>query len=354
LAVFFEGIFYHLTGELDRRLREVKVPFPEEMAFVDVHGEEEFGYCTNFVIWGAELEVEDIRDRISQMGHSAVVAGDENFVKVHVHSEHPGTILDYATSLGSLHHIEITNMDEQRENLPPRQERAPARPVVMPALSPQDIMIISVSPGEGFDHVLRSVGAATIVPGGQTMNPSAQQLLEAIQSLPSNQVIILPNNGNVVMTARQAAAMAGKDVRVVPTDTVPQGIAALVAFNYEADLDTNVLAMEQAAASIQTAEITVAIRDARLNGVQVREGQIIAVLNGVLEVAGEEELAVIDEVIRRMGAADLELITIYYGEEVTSAEAETLAQHIQTDYAAQEVELVYGGQPYYRFIFSAE
>jgi len=331
------------------------VPFPEEMAFVDVHGEEEFGYCTNFVIWGSDLQVEDVREHIAQMGHSAVVAGDERFIKVHVHSEHPGTILDYAVSLGTLHHIEITNMDEQRENLPPRHEKAPLpRPVVLPAPSTQGIMIIAVSPGEGFDQVLRSVGAASIVPGGQTMNPSAQQLLEAMQALPSNQVIVLPNNGNVVMTARQAAALAGKDVRVVPTDTVPQGIAALVAFNYEADLDANVRAMEQAAGTLQTAEVTRAVRDARLNGVQVKEGQVIALLNGVLEVAGEDELTVIDETVRRIGAAELELITIYYGAEVTPVEAESLAEHIREDYPDQEVELVYGGQPYYRFILSVE
>jgi len=354
LAVFLEGMYYYFTGELDRRLREVKVPFPEEMAFVDVHGEEEFGYCTNFVIWGEDLQVEEIREQISQLGHSAVVAGDEHFVKVHVHSEHPGTILDYAVGRGSLHHIEITNMDEQHENLPPRQEKAPLRAVAAPVLHAQDIMIIAVSPGEGFDQVLRSVGAATIVPGGQTMNPSAQQLLEAIQSLPGNKVIVLPNNGNVVMTARQAAALAGKEVRIVPTETVPQGIAALVAFNYEADLDTNVSVMEQAAASIQTAEVTIAVRDARLNGLQVKEGQVIALLNGVLEVAGTEEQPVIDDILRRMGAADLELITVYYGAEVTPAVAEGLAKHIRQDYADQEVELVYGGQPYYRYILSAE
>jgi dihydroxyacetone kinase-like predicted kinase len=127
-----------------------------------------------------------------------------------------------------------------------------------------------------------------------------------------------------------------------------------VAFNYEADLDSNVHAMEQAAASIQTAEVTIAIRNAQLNGIQVKEGQVIGLLNGVLEVAGEEERPVIDEVVRHMGAAELELITIYYGEEATSAEAEALAQHIREDYPDQEIELVYGGQPYYRFILSAE
>jgi len=354
LAVLFEGIYYYFNGELDRRLRDVEMPFPEEMAFVDVHGEDEFGYCTNFVIWGEDLQVEDIRERIAQMGHSAVIAGDEQFVKVHVHSEYPGTILDYAVSQGSLHHIEITNMDEQRENLPQRQEKEPPRLTVLPTPVDQDIMIIAVSPGDGFDQVLRSVGAATTVPGGQTMNPSAQQLLEAVQSLPSSQVILLPNNGNVVMTAHQAAALANKEVRVIPTDTVPQGIAALVAFNYEADLDSNVQAMEQAAACIQTAEVTVAIRDAQLNGVEVKEGQVIALLNGVLEVAGEEERPVIDKIVRSMGAAELELITIYYGEEATPAEAETLAQHMREEYPEQEIELVYGGQPYYRFIFSAE
>jgi dihydroxyacetone kinase-like predicted kinase len=172
--------------------------------------------------------------------------------------------------------------------------------------------------------------------------------------LPCDQVILLPNNGNVVMTARQAAALSTKDVRVVPTDTVPQGIAALVAFNYESDLDANTAAMEQAAAGIQTAEITCAVRDARLNGIQVKEGQIIVLLNGVLELAGEDERAVIDEVLRRMAVGELELITIYHGEDVTAAEAQALAEHVGEVYPQQEVELVYGGQPYYRYILSAE
>jgi DAK2 domain fusion protein YloV len=354
LAVFLEGMCYYFRGELEQQLKEAKVPFPEEMAFVDVHGEEEFGYCTNFVVWGQDLQVEDIREQISLLGRSAVVAGDEHFVKVHVHSEHPGTILDYAANLGTLHQIEITNMDEQRAKLAPRQQKAPQRAVPLPAPVPHTIMIIAVSPGEGFDQVLRSVGAAAIVPGGQTMNPSAQQLLDAIQGLPCNQVIVLPNNGNVVLTARQAAALSGKDVRIVPTETVPQGIAALVAFNYEGALDTNVVAMEQAAAAIRTAEVTWAVRDARLNGLQVKEGQVIGLLNGVLEVAGEDEQEVIDEILRRMEVGTLELITVYYGQDVPIEEAEALAERIRGDYPDQEVELVYGGQPYYRYILSAE
>ncbi len=354
LAVLFQGMLYFFNGELEQRLVGSRVPFPEEMAFVDVHGDEEFGYCTNFILWGQDLQVEAIREHISRLGSSAVVAGDEHWVKVHVHTEHPGTILDYAVGLGSLRQIEITNMDEQRANLRTRQAGAPALPAVPLETPARPIMVIAVSPGEGFDKVLRSMGAAAIVPGGQTMNPSAEQLLQAIQSLPCNQVIVLPNNGNVVMTARQAAALAGKEVCVVPTETVPQGVSALIAFNYEADLETNAAAMEQSAAAIQTAEVTYAIRDVSLNGLHVKEGQIIGLLNGVLEVSGEDEAAVIDEILERMGAADLELVTVYYGQDVTTEEAERTAERIRRNYPDQEVELVYGGQPYYRYILSAE
>ena len=353
LAFFLEGLYYYFTGELEERTQGVRVPFPEEVAFVDVHGEEEFGYCTNFVLRGENLQVEEIRETISNLGRSAVVAGDEHLVKVHVHTEYPGTILDYAVRLGSLHQIEITNMDEQRAGLTPRPK--PAREVPpLPELPPHPIMVIAVSPGEGLSRVLRSVGAAVIVPGGQTMNPSTEQLFQAIQSLPCNQVIVLPNNANVVLTARQAAALSGKEVRVVPTETVPQGIAALMAFNYEADLEGNVAAMEQAAAAVQTAEVTWAIRDATLNGIRIREGQVIGLVNGVLEVAGEDEGQVIEELLRRMGAQERELITIYYGEDVSEEEAGRMAERIRRVCPDQEVELVYGGQPYYRYILSAE
>ncbi|MGC8873363.1 MAG: DAK2 domain-containing protein [Chloroflexia bacterium] len=353
LAVLLEGLYYDLAGELDRRMQETEVPFPEEVAFVDVHGEEEFGYCTNFVLRGVGLNVEEIREQINRLGRSAVVAGDEHMVKVHVHTEYPGTILNYAVGLGTLHQIEITNMDEQRAGLKPRAPKAPQRPP-MPALPPHPIMIIAVSPGEGLSEVLRSMGAAIIVPGGQTMNPSTEELLQAIESLPCNQVIVLPNNGNTVMAARQAAELSGKEVRVVPTDTVPQGIAALVAFNYEADLETNVEAMGEAAAAVQTGEVTWAVRDAQLNGVQVREGQFIGLHNGMLAVAGEDETAVVLELLRRMGAEDLELITVYYGQDVPRTEAEGMAGRIREHFPDQQVELVYGGQPYYRYILSAE
>jgi len=358
LAFFWEGLCYYFHGELEQRIQGVSVPFPEEMAFIDVHGEEEFGYCTNFVLRGEGLQVEAIREQIARLGWSAVVAGEEHVVKVHVHTDRPGTILDYAVSLGSLHQIEITNMDEQRAGLHPRSEPRPAAagppPLPSPALPPHPIMIIAVSPGEGLSEVLRSMGAAAIVPGGQTMNPSTEQLFQAIQSLPCNQVIILPNNGNVVMTARQAAALSGKDVRVIPTETVPQGIAALVAFNYEADLEANVAAMEAAAASVQTGEVTWAIRDVQINGLQVREGQVIGLLNGVLEVAGDDENAVIEGLLRRMDAGAKELITVYYGEDVSTAEAEAMVARIRRAYPEQEIELVSGGQPYYRYILSAE
>jgi DAK2 domain fusion protein YloV len=353
LALFLEGMYYYLCGELEQRMLETEVPFPEEMAFVDVHGEEEFGYCTNFVLLGQYLQVEEVRDNISRMGRSAVVAGDEHMIKVHVHTEHPGTILDYAVGMGSLRQIEITNMDEQRAGLKPRRAPELQRPA-LPALPPHPIMIIAVSPGEGISEVLRSVGAAAIVPGGQTMNPSAEELFQAIQSLPCNQIIILPNNGNVVLTARQAAALSGKDVRVVPTETVPQGIAALIAFNYEADLETNFGAMERAAAVIQTGEVTWAVRDVSLNGLRVKEGQVIGLLNGVLDVAGEEDNEVVDELLRRIGAAEAELITIYYGSDIAGEDAEKMAERVRQMYSDQEVELVYGGQPYYRYILSAE
>lgn len=353
LAVLLEGLYYYFNGELDRRMQETEVPFPEEVAFVDVHGEEEFGYCTNFVLRGVGLNVEEIREQISRLGRSAVVAGDDRMIKVHVHTEYPGTILNYAVGLGSLHQIEITNMDEQRAGLKPRAPAVPERPP-LPELPPHPIMIIAVSPGEGLSEVLRSMGAAIIVPGGQTMNPSTEELLQAIESLPCNQVIVLPNNGNIVMAARQAAELSGKEVRVVPTDTVPQGIAALVAFNYEADLETNVQAMEEAAAAVQTGEVTWAVRDAQLNGVRVREGQFIGLHNGVLAVAGEDEGTVVLELLRRMGAEEKELITVFYGQDVPQAEAEETASRIREQFPNQEVELVYGGQPYYRYILSAE
>jgi hypothetical protein len=214
--------------------------------------------------------------------------------------------------------------------------------------------IVAVVPGAGLQRVFESLGVNAVVSGGQTMNPSTEELLSAVEGLPNQQVIILPNNSNVVLTAQQARGLARKEVAVVPTKTIPQGISALLALNYQADLDSNVAAMEEAATTVHTIEITTAVRSVRVNGLEVSEGQIIGLLSGELVAVGSDCLDVAMEILERIHAERMEIITIYYGGNTDKAEADAFAEGVKARFAAQDVELIDGGQPHYKYILSVE
>ena len=186
------------------------------------------------------------------------------------------------------------------------------------------------------------------------MNPSTEELLKAAEDLQTDQVIILPNNSNIILAAQQAQRLSEKNIRIVPTKTIPQGVSALLAFNYQADLDTNARVMERAAGEVQTVEITVATRSVQLNGVNVKKGEVIGLLNDVLAASGNSPEQIIEGVLRQMNAEEYEIITIYHGENVTQEEAKAQAARISRDYPEQEIELVNGGQPHYLYILSAE
>jgi dihydroxyacetone kinase-like predicted kinase len=211
-----------------------------------------------------------------------------------------------------------------------------------------------VAPGPGFAQIFRSLHAGEVVGGGQTMNPSTEDLLDAIGRLPQRDVIVLPNNGNIIMAARQAAAMSDKRVEVLPTRTAPQGLAALLSFNYQSGLAENVDAMAGAISRVHTAEITTAVRDASVDGVEVRAGQAIGLLDGDLVTAADAPDPVIDELLSRMDLGEREIVTIYYGQLASRDRAEALAEQIGERYAGLEIEVQDGGQPLYDYIISAE
>ncbi|MFQ6057859.1 MAG: DAK2 domain-containing protein [Anaerolineae bacterium] len=352
LFVILEGALRFLKGE------PMEVVMPAEMAVAKVspgpiHEEMQYGYCTEFILQGQNLNYEEVREKITAMGDSALVVGDDYLIRVHVHTFHPGQVLEYATSKGILRKIKIDNMQDQHRDflsLPLEEERKPPAPVE--ELS--DIGIVAVAPGPGLSRVFESLGASAIVPGGQTMNPSTEELLQAIESLTTDNVIVLPNNKNIILTAQQARELTSKQVIIVPTKTVPQGISALLAFNYQADLETNARSMERAMEHIQTAEITWAVRSAQVNGVEVAEGEIIGLLNGNLTASGHHVDEVALEMLRQMEASQYEIITVYFGQDVSQEQAEALAEKIQAAYPEQEVEVIDGGQPHYHYILSAE
>ena len=312
--------------------------------------DEGYGYDIQFLVSGRDLPINDIRDTIASMGDSALIVGDSETIKVHVHSTDPGKIIGYATSKGALRDVVVEDMQAQYQQFVAGQ----AKKAVAAAAPLSDIAVAAVVNGDGLRRVIESLGASAIVQGGQTMNPSTEELLEAIAGLPTSKVIVLPNNPNVILTAQQAQRMSDKEVVVIPTKTIPQGISALLAFNYQSDLKANEDLMERAAAQIQTIEITRAVRSVQINGLQVEKGQFIGLLNGELVQAGEELRKVAQDVLEGMHVDRYEIITVYWGDAVSEEQAKGLATWIAERHPDKEVELVEGKQPHYHYIISAE
>jgi uncharacterized protein len=349
-----QGLYIILEGMLRYTRGEQLTVDPDLAAALDLqalHADAEggYGYDIQFIIHGENLEVDAIRDTIASMGDCALVVGDSRAVKVHVHSPEPGTPINYGASLGSLSRVIVENMQEQYQEFILSKAQQPA--VTEP---PSGIGTVIVASGPGLTTVFESLGASVVVQGGQTMNPSTEELLKAVEGIPSDKVVILPNNKNIVLTAEQAKSLAKKQVEVVPTITIPQGITALLSLNYQADLDTNARVMAEAAGTIETVEITTAVRSVQVNGMEVREGEVIGLVNGQLKVKGDSPASVVLQALLEVNTEEYEIITIYYGESVRADEAEELAELLAERYPEQEVEVVDGGQPHYHYILSVE
>jgi dihydroxyacetone kinase-like predicted kinase len=286
-------------------------------------------------------------------GVSTVVAGDEKMLKVHTHTLTPGKILDYGVSLGSLLDINIENLQEQSLTYAAESAAEHAANEVGEELA-SSIATVAVVSGLGFEKVFQGLSVNAIVSGGQSMNPSIEELLDAVEKLAAQHVIFLPNNSNVILSAQQVVGLTQKQVYVVPSKTLPQGIAALVGFNFEADFEANCKTMTNAIKSVQTAEITTAVRSVQIAGLHVREGDYIGVVNGNLAVAGQDMDQVVYDTLQRMHIDNYEIVTLYYGQDSTAERAKEMAQQIQSRYAQLEIEVVDGGQPYYVYILSVE
>jgi DAK2 domain fusion protein YloV len=332
-----------------------------------------YGFDVQFLVEGKNLDADGIRTQITAMGDCPLVEGDRNLVKVHVHVPNPGVPLAYAVGLGFVTDVVVENMDDMRipemrpgyDPVPPRFETAASATAAAAAAAPEAEPgtlaaidgpgVIVVAPGKGLADVFRSLGAHIIVSGGQTMNPSTQDLYQAIARLPTDQVIILPNNGNILMAAQQAQALVNsKSVAVVPSKSVPQGISALLALSPHADLARNVHTMTAALGSVQTGEVTIAVQDARFDGMEVHSGDVIGLLNDELTAKGSNSAAVVKTLLEQMDAANREIITLYYGQPVTAQEADALLAELSGLFPGQEIEIVSGGQPFYHYIISAE
>jgi len=352
IYVFLEGALRYLKGEVEEiqyqkpQMVTADLPLSSKVAELVAEPEEPYGYCTNFLLEGQKLNPDKIRKKLDEKGQSLVVVGDETTVRVHIHTYDPGSIIRYATSLGTLHQLQIQNMDDQHVSfVEMQQKRLPA----------SEIAVVAVASGGGMSEVLHSLGAAAIVPGGQTMNPSVQEIVAAVEAVPSKKVILLPNNKNIILTASQAQSLTSKEIAVVPTRTLPQGVAALIAFNYEGTLEENVQAMEEAIAGVKTVEITKAVRSTQIKGLKIKKGQFIGIVDDEeLVAAGDSITEVLFEALGKTDIESAEIVTLYYGADVEAAQAEQIVQEIHNKYPEKQVEVVSGGQPHYSYIISLE
>lgn len=351
LCIILEGMLRALRGEV---LAEPVAAARVAGATIAAAAEEEYGYDVQFLIVGRGLDVETIRRDIDAMGTSALVVGDSETVKVHVHVPDPGVPLSYAVKWGALRDVVVEDMQAQYREFIRARTQAPTTVAPATEMPPREVGVVAVVTGDGLEKVFLSLGATAIIPGGQTMNPSTEEILRVVESVPMPKVIILPNNKNIILAAQQARELSRKEVAVVSSQSISQGVAALLAFNHQAGLEENVAIMTRAMADVCTGEITTATRDVSLNGVKVQKGQIIGLMDDQLVVSGDTVNEVVEALVERMGVTEREIVTLYYGAGVTQAEAEALAARLQEQYPDQSFEVVYGGQPYYFYIISAE
>jgi uncharacterized protein len=303
-----------------------------------------FGYCTEFLLEGKNIDPDKLRGRLKSKGESLIVVGDNSNARVHIHTLDPGNILHYVTSIGTLHQVSIRNMDEQHEDyLEMQKQRLPA----------SDVAIVTVAPGDGISAVFNSLGAY-VVPGGQSMNPSTKDILQAVESVVADKIIVLPNNKNIILTAGQVHSLTKKTIKVVPTKTVPQGVAALLAYDYEADYDANAKTMEKARQAVRTIEITRAIRSTKIGDLKIRKNQSIGLLDTDLVAVGNSDLEVLNQVLEKIDIEEAEVVTIYFGQDEVKEEAEKIADHIREKFPNLQIEVVSGGQPHYDYIISIE
>ena len=350
LHTIFDGALRYLRGEMEQmRFRKPQIivtdlhatKLPQMIAADEVP----YGYCTEFLVKGEELDTDKIRKKLEKKGESLIVVGDDSAARIHIHTIEPGDIISFASGLGTLHQVSIRNMDEQHHDyLEMQKDRGPA----------VDTAIVAVVAGDGLSDVFTSLGVTVIVPGGQTMNPSTKDLLQAVEKAASDKAIILPNNKNIVATANQVQSLTEKKIEVVPTTTIPQGVAALLAFDYEANLESNIQIMTRAVAAVKTIEICRAVRSAKLGDLKIKKKQPIGFLDGDLVSVGESGLEVLNKMLSKLDLGKIEVITIYYGADTKSTEAEQVAGDIRSRYPQLQIEVVRGGQPHYNYIISIE
>jgi DAK2 domain fusion protein YloV len=352
LSLLLEGMLRHLTGEpLDVPLSAASEAVGQEWLSLTEqrHATEDslYGYCTEVLVSGLSLDPDALREKVLQLGDSVLVVGDESLVRIHVHTDDPGVVLSHGTAAGSLTQVKVDNIRRQAERfVEMHEERLVGEPATLSS--------VAVVAGEGMAAVFESVGCTRTVSGGPTMNPSTGDIVQAVDACPAEDVVVLPNDKNIIMAAQQAVGATRKRVHVVPSRSMPQGIAALLAVNPEDGVDANLSAMNEALHLVRTIEITRAVRSTSIGGVAVKEGQAIAIIDDELKFAEEDPEMAAQAALSEVAGEGTSLITLYVGAPTKEADADALEDIIRAGFPRHEVEVHYGGQPHYDYILSVE
>lgn len=352
LFFILEGMLRHIYGEsLETPTMSVQPMSAMNLqgALEEVEEGQDYEVVVDFVPQG-ELDLGTFYGKLDEMGTSIQVGEGEGMYRMHIHvpTENRYTPIDYIMGIGTVTKVAIENLIAQMDDI---QKGAQIK---FAPVEPGNIAVVVVSPGQGLSKIFASLGVAAVVAGGQTMNPSTQDILAAFENLPTDKVIILPNNKNIIMAANQAKEVTVKNVQVVPTRTVPQGLSAMLSFIPDGDVEAIAEKMNKAMSGVKTGEITIATRSVEIDGVKVKEGQVIALLDGNLVVSAESVEQGVMDLLEKTDAAEHEIVTLFYGEDLTHAEANHIADAISKKYPNLEVELQEGGQPHYQFIISIE
>ena len=349
LIIFYEGMLESLKGNFIDRDNNVDTKESVEvntMEYID-SADIKFGYCTEFILETDKITPEKIRDLMLPLGDSLAVVGDEGIIKVHVHTNEPGTAIQKALEYGQLVTVKIENMRLQHENL------------LVDNQAPQieeekEYSIIATSVGEGLNTLFKDLRVDHIIEGGQTMNPSTQDFLDAINKINARNIIIFPNNSNIIMSANQAKELSEKNIVVIPTKTIPQCVSALINFDEELTIEENEQVMLDAIQQVGSGQITYAVRNTNMDGIEIKEGNYIGISNGKMSSASEKIDEVVLETLSKLIKNESYLITLYYGQDIKEDDAEELRDKIASVYEEVDVEIIYGGQPVYYYLLSVE
>ncbi|WP_409227439.1 DAK2 domain-containing protein [Gudongella sp. SC589] len=316
----------------------------------------EFGYCTEFMINTSYGDVEEFREQISSNGDSLLVVGGEGLIKVHIHTNNPGDVLEKALKLGELSDIKIDNMRYQHEEVLLKDELSRINETSHKAVDQEvkKYSIIAISMGEGIDELFRDMNVDTIVSGGQTMNPSTEDILSAVESTNGEHVIILPNNSNIILAAEQTKHLSDRSISVVPTKSIPQGIAALLVLDEDAEIESNIENMITAIEEVKTGQVTFAVRDTDFNGTSIKKNDIIGLSDKDILAAGSDINKVSQQLVEKLVDEDSSIITILYGSDTTQEQAKELAEMLEEKFSDLDIEVVFGGQPLYYYLFAIE